>query len=133
MRKTLLSKSLQFKFFFIYNRSTNKVFDKFINIMVFTELLEYIKFVIVVHVSGRSAFNQNLMSLINQNNLIVIEDAAEASQYRKVDVGQGRQSQDAGEESAAAAAGGTVGGPPAALIRGVDRRQKARGTSKGGG
>jgi len=37
-----------------------------------------IKFLIVVHVSGRSAFNSELNSIIEANNIKVIEDAAEA-------------------------------------------------------
>lgn len=47
-----------------------------------------IKFVIIVHVSGRSAFNQNLMSLINNNNITVIEDAAEAFGSKDPDSGK---------------------------------------------
>jgi len=37
-----------------------------------------IKFLIIVHVSGRSAFNSELNSIIEKNSIKVIEDAAEA-------------------------------------------------------
>lgn len=42
-------------------------------------ILEYnFRFLVLVHVSGRSAFNKELNLLIKNNRLIVIEDAAEA-------------------------------------------------------